>query len=610
MVCAVAAVVYLGALRNGFAYDDLVLIAGDPGIRSWAGLIERLGAPSWPSGFGDLVGAWRPLTTGMWALTWIASGGSVIAFHALAILLHVWVAGVVTVLFMELLPAGASFVGGLVFAVHPVHVEAVANIAGSAETLSAGLALTALVVHLRGRDSYRLGRALAVTALFAAAVLAKEGAAVLPALILLLDAARRRMDLRGTLRYVRERGPLYLLLSVALALVLVFRAGVLGALARSTYPPGAEALVAGPRSWTVFGAWPEYFRLLFIPWKLSADYAPRVVPVVFAWTPAALLGVALALVTMAFSLALWRRSGGWDADAMGQRVLALSPLWVGVALLPVANVLYLGPVLVAERTLYLPSVGFAAAAGYLLTLIPRPRLRVAVVFTVVLLGAARTAARVPAWRDSETVMQALLDDHPESGRAWMALGQRFADQQRPHEALTAFRYAIGLLNSEYKESTEVASYLMSMGRYGSAALFLGRAWREHPGWYTAPGLLAAVELARGNPTRAAAAAGAATILEPDNPSMHHLLAQALSASGRPGPAIVARVRSLRLGYSNGSRSWLLLAEDHLKVGDTLAASAALDSALAHAETEAQRDASLEFRRAMEAGGKTSRPDRS
>jgi len=112
----VGGLVHLGALWNGFAYDDLLIIAGDPGIHSLQGLWQRLGEPYWPGSFGSQVGAWRPVTTGLWALTWVASSGSTVALHLPAVLLHASVCALVVLLLSELMSAASALFGGLVFA--------------------------------------------------------------------------------------------------------------------------------------------------------------------------------------------------------------------------------------------------------------------------------------------------------------------------------------------------------------------------------------------------------------------------------------------------------------------------------------------------------------
>jgi predicted Zn-dependent protease len=277
----------------------------------------------------------------------------------------------------------------------------------------------------------------------------------------------------------------------------------------------------------------------------------------------------------------------------------LAILWVPTALLPIANVLYLGPVLVAERTLYLASWGVAVLGAWMLISLaerrgPRPLWLLGVLAVA---GAARTATRVPVWNDTESVMGALIEDHPESGTGWMNLGRQLAAQGRQEDALTAFTYAVVFLNSGYRPSTELAAHLTAMNRPAAARFFLMRAWREHPEWYTALGLLAA-ELRAGRPEKAAPAARAAAFLQPSNPSMHHLLAQSLAGLEAWDGAVDARPRSLRTGFSDRGRSWLLLANDQASRGDTLAALAALDSASTRDLTDGERATLFELSDAL------------
>ncbi len=128
---------------------------------------------------------------------------------------------------------------------------------------------------------------------------------------------------------------------------------------------------------------------------------------------------------------------------------------------------------------------------------------------------------------------------------------------------------------------------MAMDRPESARFFLARAWKEEPDVDTAPGLLAAANLNTGRPEEAAEAARAAVTLEPDNPSLHYLLAQSLAQLGAWEETVEARRAAIRTGYGDRSGTWLLLAADHLSLGDTLAA---LDSADATARTDAERTA--------------------
>lgn len=64
------------------------------------------------------------VTTAVWAVTWMVSNGSAVAFHALGLILHAAATGLGVLLFAELMPLRVATTAGVLFAVHPVHVEA------------------------------------------------------------------------------------------------------------------------------------------------------------------------------------------------------------------------------------------------------------------------------------------------------------------------------------------------------------------------------------------------------------------------------------------------------------------------------------------------------
>jgi hypothetical protein len=84
--------------------------------------------------------------------------------------------------------------------------------------------------------------------------------------------------------------------------------------------------------------------------------------------------------------------------------------------------------LIAERTLYLPSFGIAFALASVVVAAPwTPRVRATVVAAVVVLGAARSIARIPAWHDDEQHYQALKREAPRSYRTlWLEGNDEFA----------------------------------------------------------------------------------------------------------------------------------------------------------------------------------------
>jgi hypothetical protein len=144
-----------------------------------------------------------------------------------------------------------------------------------------------------------------------------------------------------------------------------------------------------------------------------------------------LLGLAALALWVGLLVAAWRHQRKVEAFGLG---------WLGIAYLPVANFLLPVGVLIAERTLYLPSVGLVIAAGAALARLPAPRLR-AVAVLLVLAGGIRSALRVPVWHDDAAVTLSILDDSPNSYRGPARMGALYQSRGDAVQALAALRLA-------------------------------------------------------------------------------------------------------------------------------------------------------------------------
>jgi hypothetical protein len=127
--------------------------------------------------------------------------------------------------------------------------------------------------------------------------------------------------------------------------------------------------------------------------------------------PAVLAGGAILLGLVGGGMLAWLR---------GRQTTAALLLWVPLGLLPLANLLVIIGVVVAERALYLPSAAVAfAVAAIIAALRPgrwaRPATAAAVAVAVIL--AARAAVRMPDWHSTDSIMAAQLRDRPDSFRA-------------------------------------------------------------------------------------------------------------------------------------------------------------------------------------------------
>ena len=401
-----AVAVALPSIRNGFVSDDRWVIVERPLLVHPPSLGAVLREPYWPAGFGGVT--WRPAVLVSYALDY-RLGGSPTWFHLVNVLWAGVAAALLTVLACQLADVRTGLVAGLLFAVHPVHVEAVANVVGRAEPMAAaGYAAALLCVLQVGRHrGYLLGVVLA--AVFAIA--SKEHAVTLPAAILLVLLARRVRPGAAVLPALAA--------TVPIAAYFVLR-GVYttGRFASGGLALGLEHLNLFQRAWAMIPISLQWWRLLLFPAHLSADYSPGELVVSTAFTLTHLLGLAL---WIAAGWAAWH----WRARVPG---LALGLVWLVVTVSPVANVVIPTEVLVAERTLYLPSWGICFALAAVGMAVPWPmRARVALLAAVLVAGAGRTLVRIPAWHDDEAQYRALTRDAPRSYRTlWLQGKDEFA----------------------------------------------------------------------------------------------------------------------------------------------------------------------------------------
>ncbi len=318
-------------------------------------------------------------------------------------------AALLALLACELANPLTGLITGLLFAVHPVHVEAVANVVGRAELMCAAGYAMALVCALRAERKPLFLVGVAAGAAFAIA--SKELAATLPAAVLLVYWARR-----STLRAAwRPAAVSAVPIGVYYLLHQWIGAGVLAA---GGTAPGLEHLGLLRRAWAMLPLSLQWWRLLLFPVHLSADYSPGEVTVSTAFTPAHVLG---ALVWVVAGLLAWRYRRTIPGIAVG---LA----WLIITISPVANIALPTELLIAERTLYLPSFGIAfALAATSLALPWSPRVRAAVLGAVIALYAGRSIVRIPAWHDDELHYQALKVEAPQSYRTlWLQGKDEFA----------------------------------------------------------------------------------------------------------------------------------------------------------------------------------------
>jgi hypothetical protein len=293
LVIVVALGASLAGLLNEFAQDDIGIIRDNARVHDPANWRAILTSPYWPPPWH--VELYRPLSSYLHAMQYALGGGSPLVFRITSYLLYAGASLAVLAMARTVLPRPYALGAALLFAAHPVHVEAVAPAVGQSEllvALAAGL-MTAWYVRCRrlGNGSLTARDWAAIAVLYLAASLAKEQGLLLPGMLLaaelfLLSRPGRRAATRLATGYAA-------LAVLALGVVLV-RLRVLGGELAANFPAEAlEGLGVGGRALTMLQVVPHWARLLLWPAHLQADYSPQEIVASSGLGSAELLGLAL-----------------------------------------------------------------------------------------------------------------------------------------------------------------------------------------------------------------------------------------------------------------------------------------------------------------------------
>ena len=449
LLVAVCFVVYANGLTGTFTYDDKAIVRDNPRLRTPARVREIFRTSYFGGGQGS-GSNYRPVLLLSYAAEWWIHGRSAPGFHVVNVALHAAATLLLAGLFLRIgLPPPAVALSSLLFAAHPVHVEAVTSLVGRGETLAA--ILTAGFLHLALTFSESGGRrrwtALAgALALYALALLTKESASVAPALLFLLLAFVFEGSLPRRLARALSRGwPVYAGGAALLAGSFMLRAAVLGGPIR---PPNSgifevENALAPLHAWARVGnaclILLRYLGRCVFPLHLSADESAWSIRALAPGAPLVLLAVALVLLLA--GLALARLPSGSPA--------ALGVLWFGVAFLPTANLLFPIGTIFAERVAYLPSAGVCLALGAACVGASRSlgelstgRRRVAAAAVVAL--SIRTVTRNAVWWTDSSLFTNSVAVAPASAKAHYNHAFVLGEGRRFREAVGHYERAVSI----------------------------------------------------------------------------------------------------------------------------------------------------------------------
>lgn len=472
-IIAIALALNANTLGHGFVYDDARGIVTNGDVLQSNPLANLFINDFWgkPMSRFQSHKSYRPLTVLTFRLSHRLGGGlDSWGFHVGNVLVHALTCCLFFCAARRVFGAvSPALVAALLFTVHPIHCEAVANVVGRAELLGGAWFLVALLVYARsispgGASVSSVGLTASMLAA-AAAMLSKEQGITVLAVIVVYDfsvvgglyPAEATAALFGLLPQVGDYAAglrrRVAVVGVTGTLLLAFRVWMMGGgqpIFNDNELPALECPSSSTRILTFAYYAVVNMGLLVFPVQLCSDWSYRTIPLVTSlteqrgWAIAAAFGIFCAAA--AYMLVRPRASSplaGPREDSGAAGVPRPFPMHFGVAtmlltFLPSSNLLFPVGFVVAERILYLPSMGFCIIVAAVLCNLShrRPTLAKGALVVLLVALASKTVTRNAEWSSDFDLHEAGVRDNPGNVKLLTNFGMLLHERAQDTAAFT------------------------------------------------------------------------------------------------------------------------------------------------------------------------------
>lgn len=497
VIVTLVVVTFCGSLGNGFVWDDVPVVSENPLFHGSGHLFQLLVAEDTIPGSGSATGYYRPLTYLSFYADSLLWGLSPAGFHFTNLVLHIAVALTLYALLFSLTSATLpALLGTLLFALNPVTAEAVCFIAGGRNTLLCALfSLLGLVMHRKGRIG------LAVLCILGAAA-AKEPGLLMPVALFGHDIflARKRMSQQAYLLYLL---PVILLLT--LRWLIISSGADLPQLTASTFFLAPEVAL-------------RYLAGVLLPFFHQTAYTIG---------GSRYLSFFSLLVFAVFALVAARTYNIWK-----NRVEAFGMFWFLLFLLPVLMLATLYKIPMADRHVYLPSLGIFIILTIWTGRLPnRLQLMLLIPLIVIYSGFSITATGV--WHDNGSLFRRMVHDAPLKETGYTNLARHYLQSGNLAEAMTWLERgeSAGAVSGRVATNirlnmlTSHGESLAEAGKSAEAERLFRQALRLNPDFVPALIDLGGLSARNGDPESAIRYFQRAAELQPVNPVPHFNLAE-------------------------------------------------------------------------------------
>jgi len=466
----------------------------------------------------------------------VAMGGSpenLAPFHRTNLILHVLNTALLMMILRQLFSSTpAAVLTGMIFALHPLSVEPLAWISERKTVLATFFALLSIVFYLRFARRGRSTSQLYCLLFYIAALLSKPTSLPLPLLFLLLDYWPLN---RLSPKAIVAKTPYFIVAAVMAYITYKSQANTaIAALPGNTSPLRIPLVIAHNIGF--------YLTQFFWPAQVSGHYLFP--PNLSLSSPAVLRGLiltALLVTGLVLSLAL----------RMTRALAAGFLMWL-VMILPTMQIVGFTDVIAADKYLYLPAFGAAAALAWFVTRAIRTAkpVRRRIVFVVIavllLIETVVTRAAISHWSDTETLYKHMLAIESRDARIHSYLALYYAERGQADAALAQCQAAMREPPGDDQYPVNVGTALVQIGRADEAIRYYEDVLKRFPDSAALHANFAGLQSSLGNIEEAIRHGRRAAELKPGLAEAHNNLANAYLTGGMLDEAVQSYQAALAL----------------------------------------------------------------
>ncbi len=485
-------VLYANTLSFDFCQDDSIVITDNmfttEGVAGIGGILQYDTFYGFfkESGKAQLVagGRYRPFTLVMFAIEYQLFGKNPFIGHFINVILFGLTCVLLYFLLLKLLnyrknsdnnsaaiinPTLIAFIAAVLFAAHPIHTEAVANIKGRDEIMTLLGSLAAVWFSLKAFENEGFKNQIIAFVLFFIALLSKENAITFVVITPMIYWFFLKTDIQTALKQTIP-------FLAAAILFMILRGAVIGnqfggeqmelmnnpflKLVGNTYVPFDFSEKFATITYTLG----KYVQLLIFPHPLTHDYYPRHIGIMSFSDWQVLLSIAVYAGLLALILRGWKN----------RSLISFSIAFFLITLSIVSNIVFPVGTNMAERFMFMPSLGFCLVLAILLANLASKDVKtgvnrqgLGVIVVIVALFSLKTLTRNPAWKDNYTIFTTDIETSPNSAKLQTSVGgetiEYFKNSPNEIEKKSKITEAIGHLHKALEIHPTMKNPYLLMG---------------------------------------------------------------------------------------------------------------------------------------------------